>query len=128
MKKVWLNKRKGVKGWWVGWYEGDRRKAKAFPKKALAEHFRQIKYSQINSEVFTGTVAVGWQQLREEYFHSKHVSELQDSSIYQISVTLSHFERLAVLTQNRRRFSNILTALKSMSPIQKDPHLIKILH
>jgi hypothetical protein len=37
MKKVWVYNRKGVKGWWVGWYESGNRKAKALPSKALAE-------------------------------------------------------------------------------------------
>lgn len=57
MKRVWVYKRKGITGWWVGWYESGKRKAKALPNKALAQHYRQIKYSQLNSEVFTGTVA-----------------------------------------------------------------------
>ena len=38
MKKVWIYKREKVKGWWVGWYESGKRKAKALPNKALAEH------------------------------------------------------------------------------------------
>jgi len=29
MKKVWIYKRAGIKNWWVGWYEGSMRKAKA---------------------------------------------------------------------------------------------------
>jgi len=58
MRKVWTYKRKGVKGFWVGWYESGIRKAKALPTKKLAEHYRQIKYSQLNSDVFTGTIAV----------------------------------------------------------------------
>jgi len=53
MKKPWVYKRKHIKGYWVGWYEGGRRKAKAFPTKSLAEHFRHIKYTQLNSDVFT---------------------------------------------------------------------------
>jgi integrase len=48
MKKVWIYKRKGVRGWWIGWYESDKRKVKALPSKALVEHFRQIKYTQLN--------------------------------------------------------------------------------
>ena len=67
MKKAWTYKRKNVKGWWVGWYESGKRKAKALPSKALAEHFRQMKYAQLNSDVFTGTVTVDWSQMREEY-------------------------------------------------------------
>ena len=73
MRKAWIYKRKGVKGWWVGWYESGKRKAKASPSKALAEHFRQMKYAQLNSDVFTGTVAVDWSQMREEYAQYKKV-------------------------------------------------------
>ena len=63
MRKVWIYKRKGIKGWWVGWYESDKRKAKALPTKTLAEHYHQIKYTQLNSDVFTGTITVDWQQI-----------------------------------------------------------------
>lgn len=45
MKKVWVYKRKNINRWWVGWYEGGNRKAKALPTKELAEHYKQIKYS-----------------------------------------------------------------------------------
>ena len=65
MKKVWIYKRKDAKGWWCGWYESDKRKAKALPTKELAEHFKQIKYAQLNSDVFTGLVTVDWQQMTE---------------------------------------------------------------
>ena len=40
------------------WYESGKRRAKALPTKALAEHYRQIKYAQLNSDVFTGTINV----------------------------------------------------------------------
>lgn len=102
MNKVWINKRKGVKGWWVGWYEGGKRRAKAFPNKSLAEHYRQIKYSQINSEVFTGTVTVDWQQLVEEYIHYKQVVGVTQSSIYEILLTLRHFQRIAGPYQSKQ--------------------------
>ena len=71
MKKVWVYKRTSVKGWWVGWYESGRRKAKALPSKELAEHFKHIKYTQLNSDVFTGIVAAGWQQMIDEYREAK---------------------------------------------------------
>jgi hypothetical protein len=35
-----------------------KRKTKALPTKVLAEQFRQIKYTQLNTNVFTGTVTV----------------------------------------------------------------------
>ena len=65
MRKVWVYKRKSANGWWVGWYESGKRKAKALPSKALAEHYSQIKYTQLNSDVFTGTVTVDWAQMLE---------------------------------------------------------------
>lgn len=94
MNKVWIYKRKRVKGWWVGWYESGKRKTKALPSKALAEHFRQIKYTQLNSDVFTGTVTADWNQMRNEYEHSKKVAGVVEDSLYEVVLTLRHFERL----------------------------------
>ena len=89
-----MYKRKRIKGWWVGWYESSKRKAKALPTKALVEHFRQIKYTQLNSDVFTGTVTVDWQQMVEEYRHCKQVAGVVEDSLYEAALTLRHFERL----------------------------------
>jgi len=94
MKKAWIYKRKNIKGWWVGWYESGKRKAKALPSKALAEHFRQMKYAQLNSDVFTGTVTVDWLQMREEYVQYKKVKGDEQSTLYETALTLRHFERL----------------------------------
>jgi len=94
MRKVWTYKRKGIKGWWVGWYESGKRKAKALPTKALAEHYCRIKYSQLNSDVFTGTVAAEWNQMVEEYRHSKRVAGVTEASLYEVALTFRHFERL----------------------------------
>ena len=94
MRKVWIYKRQSVRGWWCGWYESGKRRTKALPTKALAEHFRQIKYVQLNSDVFTGTVTVDWQQMIEEYTHSKKVRGDQEASIYETALTMRHLERL----------------------------------
>ena len=94
MKKAWVYKRKNLKGWWCGWYEGGRRKAKALPTKALAEHFRNIKYTQLNSDVFTSVVDFDWRQMRSEYHHAKQVEGLREASIYEALLTLQHFDRL----------------------------------
>ena len=67
MRKPWVYKRKNIKGWWVGWYESSRRKAKAFPTKALAEHFRYVKYTQLTPDVFTSIGDFDWHQMVEEY-------------------------------------------------------------
>ena len=57
----------------MGWHESGRRKAKALPSKELAEHFKHIKYTQLNSDVFTGIVSADWHQILDEYMESKKV-------------------------------------------------------
>ena len=94
MRKVWIYQRKNVKGWWVGWLESGKRKAKVLPSKVLAEHFRQIKYNQLNSDVFTGTVKADWLQMVQEYEQSKCVAGFTDTAIYEAMLTLRHFTRL----------------------------------
>jgi len=94
MRKPWVYKRKNIRGWWTGWYEGGKRKAKAFPTKSLAGHFRHIKYTQLNSDVFTSVVDFDWRQMVEEYRQFKQVEGRKDASIYEVLLTLRHFERL----------------------------------
>ena len=89
-----MYKRRNIKGWWVGWYESGKRKAKALPSKALAEHYRHIKYTQLNSDVFTGTVSVDWQQMVAEYRHDKQVAGVVEDTLYEVALTLRHFERI----------------------------------
>ena len=101
MKKPWVYKRKNIKGWWVGWYESGRRKAKAFPTKRLAEHFRHIKYTQLNSDVFTSAENFDWQQTVQEYRRFKQVQGRKDASIYEVLLTLRHFERLVGCTSSK---------------------------
>jgi len=94
MRKPWVYKRRNVKGWWTGWYEGGKRKAKAFPTKALAEHFRYIKYTQLNSDVFTSIVDFSWHQMVEEYRRCKQVEGLVEASLHEIQLTLRNFRRI----------------------------------
>jgi len=94
MKKVWIYKRKNINGWWAGWYESGKRKTKALPTRKLAEHYCQLKYSQLNSDVFTGTVTIGWKQMVDEYRESKKVQGVTEASLYEIALTLRHFEGL----------------------------------
>jgi integrase len=101
MRKPWVYKRKNIKGWWTGWYEGGRRKAKAFPTKALAEHFRHIKYTQLNSDVFTSIVDFGWPQMVEEYRRFKQVEGLVEASLYEIQLTLRNFRRIVGLSSSK---------------------------
>jgi integrase len=108
MKKVWVYKRKNIKGWWVGWYGGGKKKAKALPSKALAKHFCQIKNTQLNSDVFTGVVNSDWHPMVEEYRKAKQVQGLQETSIYESLLTLGHFERLIGPDSSKRINQNAL--------------------
>jgi len=101
MKKAWIYRRKGVKSWWVGWYEHGKRKARALPTKALAEHFCYMKYTQLNSDIFTGIVDCRWSQMLNEYHHVKQVQGLGDDSIYEVLLTLRHFKRLVDVNSSR---------------------------
>jgi integrase len=101
MKKPWVYKRKNIKGWWTGWYESGKRKAKAFPTKSLAEHFRHIKYTQLNSDVFTSVVDFDWRHMAEEYKQFKQVEGRKEASIYEVLLTLRHFERLVGCNSSR---------------------------
>ena len=94
MKKIWIYKRTGIKGWWVGWYESGKRKAKALPSKELADHFKYIKYTQLNSDVFTGQVLAEWSQMIGEYREAKKVQGVTEGTLYEIALSLRNFERL----------------------------------
>jgi len=94
MKKVWIYKRNNTKGWWCGWYESGKRKAKALPSKKLAEHFKQIKYTQLNSDVFTGQVLADWSQMISEYREAKKVQGVTEGTLYEIALSLRNLKRL----------------------------------
>jgi integrase len=101
MRKPWVYKRKSIKGWWVGWYETGKRKAKAFPTKSLAEHFRHIKYTQLNSDVFTSVIDFDWRHTVQEYGQFKQVEGRKEASIYEVLLTLRHFERLVACNSSK---------------------------
>ena len=94
MKKIWVYKRKDIKGWWVGWYESGKRKAKAIPSRELAEHFKHIKYTQLNSDVFTGQVLADWWQMVDGYREAKKVQGVTEGTLYEIALSMRNFERL----------------------------------
>ncbi len=60
----------------------------------------------MNSDVFTGNVTADWQQMIEEYRYDKQVAGVVEASLYEVALTLRHFERLVgrcnskQLTQN----------------------------
>jgi integrase len=108
MKKVWLYKRKNIKGYWVGWYESGKRKSKALPSKELAEHYKQIKYTQLNSDVFTGLVSVGWEQMVSEYIEAKKIQGVTEGTLYEHVLSLRNFERLMGKYNSKQLTQNVI--------------------
>ena len=108
MRKVWLYKRKHIKGWWCGWYESGKRKSKALPSKDLAEHYKQIKYSQLNSDVFTGTISVGWEQMVSEYIEAKKIQGVTQGTLYEHALSLRNFERLEGKCSSKQITQNVI--------------------
>lgn len=79
----------------MGWYESGKRKAKALPSKQLTEHYKQIKYTQLNSDVFTGQVLADWSQMLSEYREAKKIQGVTEGTLYEIALSLRNFERLS---------------------------------
>jgi len=92
----------------AGAYQSGKRKVKALPSNALAEHYRQIKYVQLNSDVFTGTVTADWNQMRNEYEHSKKVAGIVEDSLYEVALTLRYFERLTGKCSSKQLIQNTI--------------------
>ncbi|MHC4882115.1 MAG: tyrosine-type recombinase/integrase [Planctomycetota bacterium] len=108
MKKVWIYKRSNIKGWWCGWYEDGKRKSKALPSKDLAEHFKQIKYAQLNSDVFTGIVTIDWQEMIDEYREAKKVQGVTEGTLYEHSLSLRNFERIVGKCNSKQITQNVI--------------------
>ena len=108
MKKVWLYKRKNIKGWWCGWYESGKRKSKALPSKELAEHYKHIKYAQLNSDVFTGLVSADWDQMFSEYIEAKKIQGVTEGTLYEHVLSLRNFERLEGKRNSKQITQNVI--------------------
>ena len=108
MRKVWIYKRNKIKGWWVGWYEDGKRKSKALPSRELAEHYRHIKYTQLNSDVFTGIITVDWQEMIDEYRESKKVQGVTEGTLYEHSLSLRNFERIVGKCNSKQITQNVI--------------------
>jgi integrase len=60
-----------------------------------------MKYAQLNSDVFTSVVDFDWQQMVQEYGRFKQVEGRKDASIYEVLLTLRHFERIVNANSSR---------------------------
>ena len=103
IRKVWIYKRNNIKGWWC-----DKRKSKALPSKDLAEHYKQIKYAQLNSDVFTGIIIVDWQEMVDEYCEAKKVQGVAEVTLYEHLLSLLNFERIVGKCDSKQITQNII--------------------
>lgn len=108
MRKVWIYKRNNIKGWWCGWYEDGKRRSKTLPSKELAEHYKQIKYAQLNSDVFTGIVTIDWQEIVDEYREAKKVQGVTEGTLYEHSLSLRNFERIVGKCNSKQITQNVI--------------------
>ena len=92
----------------MGWYESGIRKAKALPTKELAKHFKQIKYAQLNSDVFTGQVLADWQQMVDEYREAKIVQGVTEGTLYEHALSLRNFERIVGKCNSKQITQNVI--------------------
>lgn len=78
------------------------------PNKELAEHYKHIKYTQSNSDVFTGTVNADWQQMVDEYREAKKVQGVTEGTLYEIALSLRNFERLVGKYSSKQLTQNVI--------------------
>jgi len=74
----------------------------------LAEHYKQIKYAQLNSDVFTGLVSADWEQMVSEYIEAKKIQGVTEGTLYEHVLSLRNFERLEGKCNSRQITQNVI--------------------
>lgn len=89
-------KRKNRTGWWLRWTcpIAGKRTTKAFHTKALADHYRSILYTQLNSDVFVGTVNTPLDTAIDEYLLTYDTRGLTASAKEQAEYSLKHLTNI----------------------------------
>lgn len=85
-------KRKDRTGWWLRWTcpVAGKRITKSFHTKALAVHYRSILYTQLNSDVFVGTVNTPLDTAIDEYLLTYDTRGLTAAAKEQAQYSLKH--------------------------------------
>lgn len=68
--------RKDRAGWWVRWFENGQKKHKSCSTKKEADHFRQLQYMRLNSDVYS-SVPLPWADLKEKYLEWYEIQGLK---------------------------------------------------
>jgi len=61
-------KKKGHKGWYIRWFINSKEVTRCLPTKTIAEHYRHIKYQELNYDVFQQSVGAVWDDAKKQYF------------------------------------------------------------
>jgi len=96
MKKVWIYQRKDRKGYYVAWREFGKQKSKLLPTKRLAEHFRHIKYQQLNTDVFISPIRLSWPEVKKEFLQRYDIIGLTGSTKDEAKRFLDRFEKIVM--------------------------------
>jgi integrase len=74
----------------------------------LAEHYKHIKYAQLNSDVFTGIITVEWKEMVDEYHEAKKVQGVTEGTLYEHSLSLRNFERIVGKCNSKQITQNVV--------------------
>lgn len=97
MRKITVPfKRDDRKGWWVRWYENGKPKHKCLDTKQQAEHFRNLKYMEINSDVFQA-IPITWLDLEEKYLQWYRIS---GKKVKEVQWFLNLFHRICPISKS----------------------------
>jgi integrase len=73
MKRVWVGKRADRPGkHLVSWYENGRQITRSFPTRQEAEHYRAIKYHELNISLIQTAINMPWSELKKNYLEHYH--------------------------------------------------------
>ena len=86
-------KKPNSKAWWLRWTDPvtKKRPAKSFPTKKLADHFRNILYYRLNTDVFIGVINIRLSQAIKEYLDRYDLRNLSKASKIDVQATLNRF-------------------------------------
>jgi len=88
-------KRPGKSGWWLRWTDPMTKKriTKSFHTKALAEHYRNILYQQLNADVFISTINIPLSEAKKQYLEKYETRGFTKSAKQEAEISIRHFQK-----------------------------------
>lgn len=95
MKKVSKPfQKKGHKGWFIRWFDNKKQVTRCLPTKAIADHYRHIKYQELNFEVFRQAVSMIWEDVKAIYLQRFDLEGLAVSTKKEARWFFNRFEKV----------------------------------